>query len=374
MRVARLIVVTGCLQSTALVKINADGSGTIENQTLMAPAALAQMRQLAGLFGGTDAKPVDPFSEQQMRDLAAQMGEGVTLLSTKPLKTATGEGREAIYGFRDITKVRVSATPASPGGTSPWRPAMVSIQRLPSSGNIRPPRLFWDTWPKVMTPFQSVEASLDRVDGSRISVSGFGTRGKSATGPRSPAASERDHQHRKQRCGRSSLAISRPCGFVQFLAQRADAKLCSNKCRQAYHRRRAHRRVGENVQDIDEGSGIRHRRLEANCGGLPRSEDGARDGTGAPRRGEMRKLRHASREQEYRRDVEMREAVKAAEERALRAWRDSRPHFPFAKEGHQTTKGMGTGAWFLMGLENSNPRRRARGTRSIRIFFGCAGS
>jgi hypothetical protein len=112
------IVVTGCLQSTALVKINGDGSGTIENQTLMTPAALAQMRQLASLFGGTDAKPVDPFSEQQMRDLAAQMGDGVTLLSTRPLKTATGEGREAIYGFRDITKVRVSETPASPGNTS----------------------------------------------------------------------------------------------------------------------------------------------------------------------------------------------------------------------------------------------------------------
>jgi hypothetical protein len=125
MRVGRLIctllpaiLLTGCLQSMALVKVNADGSGTIENQTLMTPAALAQMRQLAGLFGGTDAKPFDPFSEQQMRDLATQMGDGVTLLSTKPLKTASGEGREAIYGFRDITKVRVSETPASPGNTS----------------------------------------------------------------------------------------------------------------------------------------------------------------------------------------------------------------------------------------------------------------
>jgi hypothetical protein len=28
-------------------------------------------------------------------------------------------------------------------------------------------------------------------------------------------------------------------------------------------------RVGENVEDIDEGSGISHRRLEASCGGLP---------------------------------------------------------------------------------------------------------
>jgi hypothetical protein len=54
----------------------------------------------------------------------------------------------------------------------------------------------------------------------------------------------------------------------------------------------------------------------------------------------MRKLRHGatSREQEYRRDVEMSAAVKAAEERALNAWRDGRPHFPFAKEGHQQLK------------------------------------
>jgi hypothetical protein len=112
------ILLTGCLQSTALVKVNADGSGTIENQTLMTSAALAQMRQLAGLFGGTDGKPVDPFSEQQMRELAAQMGDGVTLISTKPLKTDGAEGREAVYAFRDITKLRVSESPTAPGNTS----------------------------------------------------------------------------------------------------------------------------------------------------------------------------------------------------------------------------------------------------------------
>ena len=172
---------------------------------------------------------------------------------------------------------------------------MVTIQRLPSSGNIRPPRLFWDTWPKVMTPFQSVEASLDREDGSRISVSGFGTRGKSATGLRSPVASERDHQHRKQRCGRSSLAISRPCGFARsgpstptpsYAVTNAARRIIAGAC--------ARRRVSENVQDIDQGSGISHRRLEANCGGLPRSEDGARDGTGRRGEAEMRKLRHGA--------------------------------------------------------------------------------
>jgi hypothetical protein len=112
------LFLTGCLQSTALVKVNADGSGTIENQTLMTSGALAQMRQLAGLFGGSDTKPVDPFSEQQMRDLAAQMGEGITLLSTKPLKTDGAEGRDAVYAFRDISKLRISESPAAPGSTS----------------------------------------------------------------------------------------------------------------------------------------------------------------------------------------------------------------------------------------------------------------
>src|SRR5262245_47777209 len=112
------LLLTGCLQSTALVKVNADGSGTIENQTLMTSAALAQMRQLSGLFGGTDARPVDPFSEQQMSELASRMGEGVTLVSTRPLKTDAAEGREAIYGFRDVTKLRVSESPAAPGGAS----------------------------------------------------------------------------------------------------------------------------------------------------------------------------------------------------------------------------------------------------------------
>ena len=30
---APVILLTGCLQSTALIKVNADGSGTLENQT-----------------------------------------------------------------------------------------------------------------------------------------------------------------------------------------------------------------------------------------------------------------------------------------------------------------------------------------------------
>jgi hypothetical protein len=102
----------GCFQSTALIKVNADGSGTIEHQTLMTTAALAQMRQLAAVFGGNRARSVDPFSEDQARDLAGKMGDGVTLVSSTPLKTSVAEGRVNVYGFRDITRVRFTQVAA----------------------------------------------------------------------------------------------------------------------------------------------------------------------------------------------------------------------------------------------------------------------
>jgi hypothetical protein len=106
---------TGCLQSTALLTVGADGSGTLENHTLMSSAALAQVRQMAATFGGADAKPLDLFSEEQARGIARQMGDSVSLVSSRPLHTATFEGRASVYGFMDITKLRVSQTPNVPG-------------------------------------------------------------------------------------------------------------------------------------------------------------------------------------------------------------------------------------------------------------------
>jgi hypothetical protein len=111
------IVFAGCFQSTVLVKVNADGSGTIETHTVMTSAALAQVRQLSGAFG-SDAKPVELFSEQQAREVGSRMGDDITMISTRALKTADGEGREAVYAFRDVTKLRLSQTPAAPGGSS----------------------------------------------------------------------------------------------------------------------------------------------------------------------------------------------------------------------------------------------------------------
>ena len=54
MRIFRLAAVAavalaaaGCFQSTTLIRINADGSGTIEQTTIVTEAALQQLRQFA---------------------------------------------------------------------------------------------------------------------------------------------------------------------------------------------------------------------------------------------------------------------------------------------------------------------------------------
>jgi hypothetical protein len=135
----------GCLQSSLLVKVNGDGSGTIEHRTLMTAAALAQLRQFAGAFGQADGKPVDPFSEDAARTAATRMGEGVTLVSSTPLTTSAGEGRTNVYQFRDITKLRVNDMPQAPGnldvhagdgGIDPSRAAITFDLARSPDGNV----------------------------------------------------------------------------------------------------------------------------------------------------------------------------------------------------------------------------------------------
>jgi hypothetical protein len=130
MRTLRLVFAIGaigaalacgaCLQSTVLIKVNGDGSGTIEQGLLMTGTALAQLRSFAAL--GNGAKPVDPFSEAQMRANAASIGPTVTYLSSTPIKTEEGEGRNIIYAFTDINQLRINQQPPTPGGLTTRTP------------------------------------------------------------------------------------------------------------------------------------------------------------------------------------------------------------------------------------------------------------
>jgi hypothetical protein len=124
MRTLRLLVVllaavglTACLDSTTLVKLKPDGSGTVEQTTLMNTAALK------GLMGGANGQMSGPMmNKADLERTAKSMGEGVRLVSSEPIKTDGGfEGVKAIFAFDDINKIQVSQSPSMGGGTGATR-------------------------------------------------------------------------------------------------------------------------------------------------------------------------------------------------------------------------------------------------------------
>lgn len=122
MPLARLVAIatvstllTGCINSATLIRLKADGSGTIEQTTLMNTQAFK------GMLGGLEAqgaKPAGPvFNEADLQKQAARMG-GVKYVSSEPIKGANGfEGMKAIYSFDDINQVRVDQDPNLSGST-----------------------------------------------------------------------------------------------------------------------------------------------------------------------------------------------------------------------------------------------------------------
>lgn len=114
------VLSSGCLASTTIITVKADASGTIDQTLLMTPAAVAQFQQLAAMGQAAgSSKPQELFSEQDARNTAAKLGEGVTYVSSQRLKTPEGEGIKARYAFTDVRKLRLNERPSAPGGSMP---------------------------------------------------------------------------------------------------------------------------------------------------------------------------------------------------------------------------------------------------------------
>jgi hypothetical protein len=110
---------SGCITAVTTIRLKLDGSGTIEQSMTMKAEMAEQFAALAGGFGepgkaGAKRDAPELFSEKEMREGASKYGQGVTFVSSKPIKTKEMVGRVATYSFSDITKVRVNQKPPSP--------------------------------------------------------------------------------------------------------------------------------------------------------------------------------------------------------------------------------------------------------------------
>lgn len=115
---------------TTVLRVNGDGSGTIQHRMMYTKAALAQLKSFAALGGGRGGG-ADPLSEQQARDMTASIGPGVSYASSELIVTPLGQGRDTIYAFTDVSTLRISTQPATPGGITIKTPGF-STQPAPS--------------------------------------------------------------------------------------------------------------------------------------------------------------------------------------------------------------------------------------------------
>jgi hypothetical protein len=103
------VTLTGCINSSTLVKVKPDGSGTIEQILLVNAQALKGL--MGGMGGGQVKQGASPgvFSQADFERTAQRMG--VKPVSLTPMKENGFEGSKAIFAFDDITKVRVDQDP-----------------------------------------------------------------------------------------------------------------------------------------------------------------------------------------------------------------------------------------------------------------------
>ncbi len=93
MALAVIVLAGGCLETTVLVKVNGDGSGTVSVRCLKQP----------GANGGVT------ISHDQLMAVGARLGEGVALVRDKAIERDGRKGYLAEFSFTDVTKLRPEA-------------------------------------------------------------------------------------------------------------------------------------------------------------------------------------------------------------------------------------------------------------------------
>jgi hypothetical protein len=129
--------VSGCIQSSTLIKVKPDGSGTIDETITMTAEAAAQLSALAAMSNDKDKQAGksgldDLFSDKQARDAVTKMGQGVTFVSSEKIDTPDRKGLKAIYAFTDVRKLSLEEMHApNAGGDAAGVPGAGAQQKDP---------------------------------------------------------------------------------------------------------------------------------------------------------------------------------------------------------------------------------------------------
>lgn len=119
--VAASLMLASCFELSSVVTINKDGSGVVEETTLVSAQLKAMMAAGAAQGGGEGAPKMDILpTKEKAQEKAASLGEGVTLKSYEEIKSPDGrEGVKVSYSFSDVRKLSYSPGDAKPESGKP---------------------------------------------------------------------------------------------------------------------------------------------------------------------------------------------------------------------------------------------------------------
>lgn len=106
-----LLLLAGCFQVVNVMRINPDGSGTVEESVLISRKLLGQMNDMTAAFSGyssAKAAPMELFDPAVLRQQVNAMGEGVVYQSARKVETADFTGFTVVYAFSDINKLNLN--------------------------------------------------------------------------------------------------------------------------------------------------------------------------------------------------------------------------------------------------------------------------
>ena len=109
--------VSGCFTSSLVITVRPDGSGTVEETTIMRRSAMAEFQKLVS--PELAAKLPDPAAlSRELRAYAAEakLGRNLRIHSAKPVNTGDNTGWTITYDFDDVTAIDLDLMPRMPGG------------------------------------------------------------------------------------------------------------------------------------------------------------------------------------------------------------------------------------------------------------------
>lgn len=109
--------VAGCFTSDVVVTVRPDGSGTVEQTTIMRPAAMTAFSKLVSPELAGNVPDPSALSRELRRFAAdANLGRNLRVRSVTPVNTGETTGLAVTYDFDDVTALDLDLMPHTPGG------------------------------------------------------------------------------------------------------------------------------------------------------------------------------------------------------------------------------------------------------------------